>query len=128
MPDASVVAVTGEPFAVTTFPAESNNVTVKPTTGSPVVPNVSVPARPDNVPPHCATAGAETVVEVLAGVSVVTTLEASVAVALAIEVAVTEGMVAIGPSPAGHTTCAVRCTQSCGASPIAVMVAVGATE
>ena len=82
MPDASVVAVTGEPFAVTTFPAESNNVTVKPTTGSPVVPNVSVPARPDNVPPHCATAGAEIDADVDAEVKVVV-VEPSVDVPLA---------------------------------------------
>ena len=105
------------------MPEESNNDTNTPATPVAVPDNV---AAPDNVAPHCALVAAETVVLADTGLNDVVTFPASVDEPLAETLTDPDDNPETGPEPEGQTGSTNGLRHNCGASPITLIVALGA--
>ena len=129
MPEASVVAVTGDPPLSIGAPDESRSDTVTPDAGVPPAPKLASPARPERVLPHWEAVAAEIDTLVVPRVMEVVTFEALVDTPSPSTVNVAGKGVGNGPAlAAGHETSAVTLRHNCGASPMALIVALGAEE
>ena len=117
VPSAAVVVVMGWLFPPRMgLPDELSSVTLAPAIPLEVPDAVAVP---DSVAPHCDTDGAETVIVVDAGLSVVVTFDELVVEPVAVAGIDDDDRPVNGPVPVGQTASAVSFRHNCGASPTA---------